>query len=336
MCKRWMSLLLLLLMVAIGMQGLAEEASLSTVDVQHIYDALQADPTRSIMDIRDKVISVADLTALLAAYPQVTFQYNVIMYGKTFSSDATVIDFEDTVIKEIDELEAGLALLPLLTQADMYSAKLTKEQMAELHERFAQMHFGWTVKLGTYKVRTDITAFSSLHNPRAKRFSSGYYSSLAYCWQLKALDLGHNKISDLSFLENLTDLRLLILADNQIRDISVLKNLTKLEYVELFMNQIKDITPLANMDHVMDLNLCHNSISDLSAVLTMPKLERLWVSNNKLETDYRETLAAQLPNVKIVFSSWGSTSAGWREHDRYFVIKDVFDNWVYRPFSTEE
>ena len=126
------------------------------------------------------------------------------------------------------------------------------------------------------------------------------------------------------------------MADNQISDITPLKNLKNLEYVELFMNQIDDISPLANMQNLMDLNLCYNRLKDVSTVLTMPKLERLWLSANKLTKEYRQTLETQLPNVKLVFYSWGSTGAGWREHDRYFVIKDVFDNWSYRPFTAEE
>ena len=183
MYNKLISLVLTLVLACAFTLGYAQEASPESSDLQGIYNALQADPSLTSLDIRDKTLTVAETATLLAAYPQVKFQYNVTMYGKTFPSDATVIDFGDLAIKEFDELAAGLALLPALTQADMYSAKISKEQMAVLHEQFPAMHFGWTVKLGTYKVRTDITAFSSLHSPSATHYTSGHYTSLQYCWQ---------------------------------------------------------------------------------------------------------------------------------------------------------
>ncbi|MEG2604687.1 MAG: leucine-rich repeat domain-containing protein [Clostridia bacterium] len=260
----------------------------------------------------------------------------VTLYGVDFPADAVTIDFGDVLIKDIGQLKAGLPLFTQLEQADMYQSTLSREQMAELSQAFPSLHFGWTLLLGSHQVRTDTTAFSSLHSPENTHYSSDYYSILKYCYQLQALDLGHNKLTTLSFLSGMTDLRLLILADNQIRDISPIANLKKLEYVELFMNQISDISPLEGMENLLDLNLAHNRLKDLSATLTCPKLQRLWVSHNKLSKAYQQQLQTELPNVDICFSSWGSTSAGWREHERYFVIKDVFDHWVYRPFAKEE
>lgn len=326
MDKRWACLLVVLCIFITG-------AAAESPAMGRARQALEASPSPQVLDLTEEALSLEEIAVLLAEYPNTALRYNVPLYGKVFPSDAVVIDFEDTVIKDIGELKAGLPLLPHLTQADMYQSKLDREQMKELDELFPQLRFGWTLYLGKYRVRTDITAFSSLHGLKSTRFSSDYYSILKYCWQLQALDLGHNKISDLSFLEGMTELRLLILADNLIRDISPLKNLTKLEYVELFLNKIKDISPLSGMEHLLDLNLTYNRLSDLSPLLSCPKLERLWVAHNKLTKEYQKEIAEQLPGVEIKFSTYGSTSAGWRTHERYFVIKDVFDHWVYRPFT---
>ena len=45
-------------------------------------------------------------------------------------------------------------------------------------------------------------------------------SGLQYCTDLIALDLGHNGIDDLSWLEPLQNLQLLILSDNRMKDIT--------------------------------------------------------------------------------------------------------------------
>ena len=56
---------------------------------------------------------------------------------------------------------------------------------------------------------------------------------LKYCTDLQALDLGHQRITDLSVIGNyLKDLRILILADNKVSDVSPLANLKHLHYLQ--------------------------------------------------------------------------------------------------------
>jgi len=182
------------------------------------------------------------------------------------------------------------------------------------------------VDLGRWKVRTDATAFSTLDTTTNKlRMNSVSFIPLQYCTELRALDLGHQKIDDLSFLENLTELRILILADNQIRDISVLKNLTKLEYVELFMNVLSDISPLASCPNLLDLNLCYNYIQDVTPIAKLPRLERLWMSGNGLSANTQTYLRNALPGCKCNFTVDSSTGEGWREHTRYDTLFDIFN-----------
>ena len=41
-----------------------------------------------------------------------------------------------------------------------------------------------------------------------------------------------------------------------------------------------------------------------------------------------------VPGCQVETVEYQSTGAGWREHDRYFVIKDVFETRAYRPFAS--
>lgn len=135
----------------------------------------------------------------------------------------------------------------------------------------------------------------------------------------------------------MTDLRVLILADNQIKDISPLANCTKLQYVELFMNRITDLTPLlASKDTLLDLNICHGSFGEIEEVYQMPHLERLWITSSKHMTkEYVQSLVDGLPNVEICNDCQGSTGGGWREHDRYFIIYEMFNTYTYIPFQED-
>lgn len=305
-----------------------------TAELAAIHALLKDEP--AACDITAYPLTVAELKELFSQYPKVDFTYNVTLYDVTFPGDATTIDFGETTFRDVSQLHEGLSLFPQLEYALMYESNISREDMNALAEAYPDLRWGWTLKLGSHKIRTDITAFSSLHSYDTTRYNSTYYSLLKYCWQLEALDLGHNVLSTIEFVGELPNLKVLILADNHISDITPLKKLKKLEYVELFMNRITDITPLEGMENLLDLNLCHNPrLQNIDPVLTMPKLERLWVSDCKLSKDYQTQLSQQLPDTKIVYSARGSTAAGWREHPRYDVIYEMFHSYVYIPFTME-
>ena len=44
-------------------------------------------------------------------------------------------------------------------------------------------------------------------------------------------------------------------------------------------------------------------------------------------------LIEALPNTHIDYTNY-STGGGWREHDRYFVIYEMFKNGTYIPFAS--
>ncbi|HOY21181.1 MAG TPA: leucine-rich repeat domain-containing protein, partial [Haliscomenobacter sp.] len=67
-------------------------------------------------------------------------------------------------------------------------------------------------------------------------------------FSLGALFLSENKnLSDLSLLENLTNLTTLCIFNTQVSDLSPLANLTKLTRLDVFNTQVSDLSPLANL-----------------------------------------------------------------------------------------
>ncbi len=263
----------------------------------------------------------------------------VQVFGLQFTPDTQIADFGDTLVTDFDALMAALDQLPQLQEVHLYESDVPVEQMARLTERYPDVFFGFTIKISEHTIRTDQTAFSTLHNNKSPTHSSADFDPIRYCTRLQGLDLGHNKITDISFIAGLKDLRILILAANAIEDISPLKELPNLEYVELFKNRIRDVSPLSGMQHLLDLNLAYNLTKDLSPIESIKTLERLWIynSNNynaedKIKRDVLNSLKAALPDCHINSTTY-STGGGWREHPRYFVIFDVFKNSVYKPFE---
>ncbi len=260
-------------------------------------------------------------------------------FGMEFDSQATLVDLGETKVEDFNVLTALLDQMPKLETVSLYASRVPGEQMAALTARYPRVFFGFTLRVSEHVIRTDQTAFSTLHNNKSPTHSSADFDVLRYCTKLQALDLGHNDLTDLGFLEGLTQLRVLILAVNRISDISQLKNLTQLEYVELFKNKITDITPLQNMGRMLDLNLCFNYIKDYGVLEKLGTLERLWLYNSNnysakdpVKQEVTAGLKAALPGCRIDARSY-STLGGWREHPRYFTIFEIFKTSVYRPFT---
>lgn len=79
-------------------------------------------------------------------------------------------------------------------------------------------------------------------------------------WQI--LDLSGNKISDLSPLARLTNLKELYLSYNQISDLSPLAQLTNLNFLFLESNQIGDLSPLSQLTNLQWLFVGGNPIKN--------------------------------------------------------------------------
>ena len=256
------------------------------------------------------------------------------------NAEDTAIDFGDDQITDLDALMAFLDHLPALTKADMYGSSFTADQLETLSSRYPNITFGWTLTFGEHSVRTDATAFSTLHNKKSEGHTTEEVSVLKYCKSLLALDLGHNAITDISFLKYLPNLRILILARNNLKDISPIGELKDLEYLELFSAKLTDVTALSHCIKLLDLNISNNRIKDLSPVLSLPHLERLWLcgsvngilNKNCFTDDEKEEIKASVnPGCTVNFTGAG-TQAGWRKHARYDVLYEIFQTGVYRAW----
>ena len=257
--------------------------------------------------------------------------------------DSEELDLGKTAVKggEFEEFYDFLERFPNLRKVDMFASTVREEQVDVMKARFPQIEFGWTMKVAGYTVRTDDTSFSTRHGNESTRRGWETYRLLLYCPKLKALDLGHNDIDDLSFLYDLPQLKVLILADNKIRDLTPITCQKELEYVELFRNEIEDVTPLAELEHVLDLNLVFNYITDLSPLERMTSLERLWVNHynhynvdTPMDQGMLSRLKAALPETLVDTTAKSPTGNNWRKHPRYNAIARMFRNGgQYEPFA---
>ena len=266
------------------------------------------------------------------------------------------VDLDQLSLRDRDDeyrmLDDFITSLPNLKKLDMFSTDIPRSRIEHLAALFPDIEFGWTMIIrcqnythperDIHRIRTDTTAFSTLHNKYCHGHTEEDFSVLRYCRNLLALDIGHNRVSDLSFLYDLPNLKVLIVAANNqyLTDITPIGSLKNLEYLEIFHNDIHDISCLANLDHLVDLNICFNRITDYTPLLGLKNLRRLWMADSwtgymPVPEDAASVLQEALPDCTI--NTWSSpTEGGWREHPRYFTLNEMFNSYKYIPFTTLE
>ena len=312
--------------------------------VNTLINDLKAHPQITEVDLTGVKLDVKYMRQLVEACPNVHFHWKVKVADGYFTCEDTVMDLDalnDTA--KLSHIAAALDALPNIERVIMHKYRPSLNGMRDyLISKYPEVEFCWTLDWSIcdgsrVRLRSDATAFSTMKGRQDPRYTAQQiWDRLQYFPELLAIDVGHNNVSDLSFLANFPGLRRLICIDSKkpVTDISVLAQLPDLEYIELFMQDITDISSLANHEHLLDLNLCHNNVTDLSPLYSCPNLQRLWISYNpNLTQEEVDKLQAVLPNCVIETESYQSTGAGWREHDRYFILVESFEKTTYIPFA---
>jgi len=136
-------------------------------------------------------------------------------------------------------------------------------------------------------------------------------SPLAGLTNLRFLDgHGNDVISDVSPLAGLTRLETLILRYNRITSVSALSGLTNVDHLHLEWNDITDISGLSGLTSLREANLQYNQFSDISALGGLTNLAYLDIRGNPLNTEactlYIPQIIANNPGIDLRRNSCAS------------------------------
>ena len=306
---------------------------------------LEANPQVTEVDLMNVKLDVKYMGQLVKACPNVHFHWKVKVADGYFTCEDQVMDLDalhDTA--KLSQIAAALDALPNIQEVLMYKYRPSLNGMRDyLLSKYPDVRFGWTLDWiicdgRRVRLRSDASSFSTAKGRQDPRYTAQQiWERLQYFPDLLAIDVGHNNVTDLSFLANFPKLRRLIVIDSKkpVTDISVLAQLPDLEYIELFMQDITDISPLANHEKLLDLNLATNNVTDLSPLYSCPNLQRLWISSNpNLTLEEIEAFQHQVPGCQVIHDlpKGDETGGDWREHPHYDVIIQSFKDNVYYPF----
>ena len=283
----------------------------------------------------------AQLTEVRKALPEgAVFHFTCKWNGVSYSDDTEELNLNKAK-KNINEasLKQMIALCPNLKSVDNSAKRLpTNETFIALMEKYPDIHFDWLVHLrGEHYCPTNATAYSTLnHTDYGARLKDEHMELLKYVPGLKALDVGHNAFTNLSFLQYFPDLELLIISNNDhVDDLTEVGKLKHLKYLEVHNTHVSDLTPLANCTEMLDLNVSSTWVTDISALDNVTSLERFWANHLKKLPESEQNRFKELhPDCKADFTVNGSAiSHKWREHDRYYRFRRCFKHNMWVPFD---
>ncbi len=249
-------------------------------------------------------------------------------------SQAEYVDISHVDVTGLN-MDAIIESLPNLNRLVMIDCGLDNDGYASLQDRHPDVKIVWEIVLEYWTIRTDVVAFSTFKTTAEEYYMNNedaYY--LKYCDELVALDLGHNYVSDLSFLRYMPDLKVLILVDNvkekegenlrHLTDLSEVQYCTHLRYLEIFANNVSDLSFLENLTELEDLNISYNPVGSVQYMTNMPHIKKLWMEHTYISGDGCYRLRQLYPGAQIVVNGEGSVDQGWRSGPRYTAVRRMF------------
>ena len=314
----------------------ATELNLSGDMTEEVIDSVKYFKDMNTLNVSGVVIS-EDLKTLFAAAkevnPDVAIRGNITVYGADYDISSDTLLLNDKKVKSLDNVHLAIELFPGIKTIEMCGCGVSNEKMQKLREQYPDVKFVWTVKVLKYTLRTDIQVFSTLASDFSRPGNSkNLYPLFKYCTELRALDLGHMAITDISEMRNLKKLHTLILADNKVTDITPLADLKELEYIEIFFNRLTDVSAFTELPKLEDLNICYNKgVSNPTVLTNCKSLKKLYMSHCGLDEKEIATLKKGIPEgCDFNYTCENSVyNGGWRttKNARNTKVREAFKNW---------
>lgn len=253
--------------------------------------------------------------------------------GKDINNNTTELDLSSCEVSDTAEFYNKLRFFPDVTSVFVGDCKVSDEEMDKLNQAFPDTKIVWLVEFGIWQVRTDIKVFSTLVGTLQPRTftQDDLYPLVNYCTDLVALDLGHNRISDISSFYKLTKLEILGLCNARITDISVLTKFPQLHYLELFgCTKLTDLSVLGELKNLEQLNIYGiYEFDNLKALSECTKLQYICAGHTTPQGDYKwNDLRKALPECTIDTAGHrDAVQGGWRNSKKSADIRTAFTHW---------
>lgn len=317
--------------VSVAGQNLQKDATSLTAenaDVQELMTQLAYLPQMADITFTGTAPENEAIYELMQTYPNITCHWEFTFFDIPVTSDTTELDLSGIPMDSVGPLEEGLKYFNNLQKIVMCDTGLSNEEIDAMWKRHPETRFVWNVQIGRFKTRTDIIYLMPFQygydGTKGICLNDRDCTEMKYLVDLICLDMGHMEITNVEFLRYMPNMQYLIIADTYASDLSPMENLTNLKFFEAWKCGIRDISPLLGCTSLEDVNLCNNPIEDISLLGQIESLNNIWISGVNWPQEQKDALNAAKPDAKIVYhQNKGSTGAGWRYLENYYNHRDV-------------
>lgn len=263
-------------------------------------------------------------------YPDAEVHCSSQIGGVVLDSETEKVVLNKVKLKDSDIIRLAIRAFPNIKVYEMCGCGLSNEVMGQLREDYPDITFIWTIKFDRFSVRTDAVAFSTYEYNIYRNVTEETFRPLfTYCTELRALDIGHHGVADLSGIANLKKLQVLILADNYITDISPLAELHELNYLEVDANRVTDVTPLTKLEHLENLSMnVNNCLKNILNLLDCKNLKSLYMVATNMKGKELDALIKGLPEECVFQYNYSSPYFHpISDEPKSRKIKKAFSDW---------
>ena len=283
------------------------------------------------IDLTGSVLTIADVKAVMDAFPDAQVRYSFDLFGQTLSTDTEKVDFTGQKIgnEGADAIREALSIMPKCTYFKLENCGMSNEVLGSIQADFPNAKIVWRIHFGgQYSILTDETTLRTVYG-----VEDSHNEYLKYCTSLKYIDMGHNDtLTDISFASYMPDLEILILSGSSIRNVDALANCKKLVFLEMAnCGLLEDISALENCESLRFLNIGFTRVKDITPIWDLP-LERFVCLGPKMDQEIRDAYEEEHPDCWVRFKGKDPLSLGWKYDDEgtikseyYLFIREVFD-----------
>ena len=320
--------------------------ALGPEELEETAKALQLLPQLHTVELTDaegnNLLSLAELARLQELTPQVLYRYRFVLFGQELSTEDERIEYIRVPIGE-DGAAAIREALPCLSSCRYFlldDCGLENETLAQLRADFPNTKIVWRVHISYLDFLTDVKVIHLtflLTNDNAQ--------VMRYCNEVEYLDIGHNTISDITFMGYMPHLKYVILSYNKVSDLSPLSNCKELEMLELYQClNLEDISPLAECESLKLLNVSWTDVKDITPVYGLKNLERFYcIWDYEIPQEQMDRCFEELPNCWITFEQLHTKNVGWSFDadggiraqwylDMYQILRYRVEDWFFGDY----
>lgn len=287
-------------------------------------------------DLKTVTIEPCDLSeelcraveAVRGQFPDAQVHAGSQIGGVTFDDETEKVVLNKIKLADSDVIRLAIRAFPNIKTYEMCECGLSDDVMGKLREDYPEITFIWVVKFDRFSVRTDAVVFSSLEYDVYRNITEETFQPLfRYCTELRALDIGHHGIKDISGLANLKKLQALILTDNYISDISPLAQLPELRYIEINWNDIADVTPFTQIENIENISMSSNHhLKNILNLTNCKNLKSLYLFGTNVKGKELDALIKGLPEG-CIFQYDFNRHHNIRSERRGRKVKEAFWDW---------